>query len=61
MQCPECKRKWRYDSAQSICVELNGACLTCKRFRLTRSELDRVLREEKKRMDKKLEGDPWVD
>lgn len=49
MKCPKCKRQWEHDSEQSICTELYGECLSCKRHTLKQSELDKVLSTQKER------------
>jgi len=55
MKCPKCKAIWPYDSSQAISVELFGACLSCKKSKLTSSDIEKVLKEQQQRMRRKLE------
>mgnify|MGYP005840544427 CR=1 FL=1 len=49
MKCPKCNIKWEYDSEQAIAVELQGSCISCRRFEITKSKIDEILDEQKRR------------
>lgn len=52
MKCPQCGTVWNLNSEQAISVELFDACVSCRRFVMTRSELDKILTVQKERREK---------